>query len=691
VKIAPVAYCLLVLPAFAGTAHAVEVGSVAGEPITVDVTNTAIVNYHFDNRNSADFNPRTKVDDNYGEWLDRLNVQANGWRFRLGFRLDVATFFHRMTRQEARAAADEEVSAAEEKWEPGLPPPPSRTDTANRFYRERQSRFLNTFYPAKLWVGYTQPGLDVTAGDFYAQLGRGFVLSLRKIDELAVDTTVRGVKVAADHKFGPVRLAATLLGGQMNPVRVDEASGRRLHSESSPLFFAFPQQGDLVTYNLVGYGTPVRNVEHARPSYLTDTVIGGRVEGGVDFVQLAVNGSMLLRKSYTEENLACKSSCPADPPDERNRCLSECGATYPDYSSLSAAQNHNHIRTFSASVTLPNIADHGDFYMEVAGQQLRDGRVTALGQGGKPPERQADLSGYAIYLNANGRKGPVTVSLEGKHYRKFFPLAANIDTSTPGFGAPEYAGLSYNQPPTVEPIYVEPIESPNGCMTGGWGRTDYRFTREASVYAWLGYYVSHSEIQTNDTCETGPEHRTNTWDTAVGTDLDFEKGRSKVRTWIGARVTTREEPIETARGDYSDAFYQEGYIRYDITKHLTGPFSLQLQGFHRRRYQVYKEDVEPWHEGENYTALQWSPHFSAIFGYEYIVKKSELTEENAKALHYFSGGLQYRSTGDSIWSQIFDTISVFVGQRRGGTRCVSGVCRLFPPFEGAKFELVSRF
>jgi hypothetical protein len=40
---------------------------------------------------------------------------------------------------------------------------------------------------------------------------------------------------------------------------------------------------------------------------------------------------------------------------------------------------------------------------------------------------------------------------------------------------------------------------------------------------------------------------------------------------------------------------------------------------------------------------------------------------------------------------LFDTINVFVGQRRGAIRCVSGVCRLFPPFEGAKFELTSRF
>jgi hypothetical protein len=691
VKIASCAVAVLLATAFAATAQAIEVATVLDEPITIDVTNTAIVNYHFNNRNTAPFSPRTILDDNYGEWLDRLNFQTSWWRFRLGFRLDVATFFAKTTRDEARELATVEVLAAQQRGELGIP---DANDYTNRFFREMQSRSLNTYYPAKLWIGYTQPGIDVTVGDFYAQLGRGFVLSIRKIDELGVDTTIRGGKVALDHKFGPVRLAATLLAGQMNPVRVDEASGRRLHGESSPMFFAFPRQGDMVTYAFNNVGTPLEVVDRARPSYLTDTVIGGRIEGGIDFVQLSLNGSAVLRSSHTEENLACVAVCPSGPPDVRSKCISDCGAAHPDFNSLNPAQNHNRVVTLSGSVNFPNLAKVGDLYVEVAGQQLRDGHLE-IPPGETNPKPQADISGYAVYVNANGRKGPVTVSFEGKHYRKFFPLAANIDTSTAGFGALEYVGLAYNQPPTTEPIYVEPIESPNVCITGGWGRTDYRFTREASMYAWLGYYVSHSEIKSNEKCELKPDLQTNTWDTAVGADLDFEKGRTKARTWIGARIGKKEAPTETGAfesgaPDLSDAFYQEGYIRYDLLKHLTGPFSLAFQGYHRRRFQTYKGDVEPWHEGENYTALQWSPHFSAIFGYEYTVKKDAL-DEATKVSHFFSGALQYQSKGESIWHQIFDTVSVYVGQRRGGTRCLSGVCRLFPPFEGAKLELVSRF
>ena len=43
---------------------------------------------------TSDVRSRRQVDDDYGEWLDRLNVQASWWRLRLGLRLDAALYFH---------------------------------------------------------------------------------------------------------------------------------------------------------------------------------------------------------------------------------------------------------------------------------------------------------------------------------------------------------------------------------------------------------------------------------------------------------------------------------------------------------------------------------------------------------------------------------------------------------------------
>ena len=140
-------------------------------------------------------------------------------------------------------------------------------------------------------------------------------------------------------------------------------------------------------------------------------------------------------------------------------------------------------------------------------------------------------------------------------------------------------------------------------------------------------------------------------------------------------------------------------------KHLSGPFSLQFQGVHRRRFEpisALPPFIPAWSEGENYTALQWSPHLSATFGYEYLVKEGcqvaipavagRPEQPQKDVCHFLNGGVQWRSQASGgVWGKIFDTVGLFIGQRRGALRCVNGVCRQFPPFEGAKLELTSRF
>ncbi|AUX47075.1 hypothetical protein SOCE26_085870 [Sorangium cellulosum] len=641
-------------------AAAVDLPNVGGEPMAVDVVNTAAAVYHFDNRNDNPNITARHLDDNYGELLERLDAQINWWRLQLGARINAS--FYPISPSATDIDLQRKVLRKEVNF--GL------DDAA----RELHSRYRTTVYPAKLWLTYTQPGVEATVGDFYAQLGRGLVFSVRKLDELAIDTTVRGGRLVLDKDFQVLRLEATAFAGQMNPLRVDEASGRRLHGDGSPLFFLFPGRdsaGDL---------RDLRTQEvtaKARPNYLEDTALGGRLEVGVKGVEIAANGSLLLRKSYTEELLRCQREHGGDEGD----AVGACAAEYPEFELTGAphAQRFNEIRTFSGSVSVPSVANHGDVYVEVAGQQLRERHRASAAAG------QGDLSGYAVYAAANARGGPVAFLLEGKHYRRFFSLSSNIDTnalSNVGFNAPEFAGVAYSQPPTAEPIYTKPLGAPNVCVTGGRGRVDYRFNRSTAVYAWLGRYVSFSEREENNDCKTDDRYRTGTWDTAVGAEIDLDSGRSHVRAWAGGRQ------VDAAAVD--GLFYSESYVRYDVVKHLAGPFSLQVQGNNQRQY---KTDAYGF-EGENYIALQWSPHLTAILGHEYTSPELGGCEvpEGGGICHYFNGGLQWKSGGSgTALQQVFDTAQLFVGQRRGGLRCVSGVCRVFPSFEGARLELVSRF
>jgi hypothetical protein len=697
----------------AGRAAAVEVPNVGGQPMLIDVTNTSIVDYHFNNRDDSTLSIPTQVNDNYGEWLDRLNLQISWWRLRLGARVDSAVFYHRLDRDAVAALVSDQRHLLGD--DPG-----AINQYTTGFWQELHSRYLRAVYPSKLFVGYAQPGVDVTVGDFYVQLGRGLVFSVRKIDELAVDTTVRGAKVVADHDFGAVRIGATLFGGQLNPLRVDETSGRRLHGEGSPLFFGFPKAGDFESYD--PHTNPVTTVTNpAVPSYLEDTAVGGKLDLGTKWFSVGANAVGLLRRSHTLDNYQCHRDGKDEVDMGATSIRGRCASLYPDFDTSDPSKSHSRIVNFSGSINVPSILQHGDLYLEVAGQQMRGGHVQHDPATYQPTAPRPDLNGYAVYLNASANAGPVSISFEGKHYRNFFPLSANIDTQPSAFSAPEFALVTYSQPPTAEPIYTETVRggSPGVCVTGGRARVDYRFNRETSVYGWVGRYSSWSETpyDLGNGCAIGPTKlnptdtklvslRTDTWDAAVGGDLGFEKGKSHLKAWVGTRHTDYADVSASTTG--SPAFYHEGYVRYDIIKHIHGPFSLQLQGFHRRRYEPLVSTDNAWTEGENYTALQWSPHLSVIMGYEYLVKEgcqparpgtiSLPARAQKDVCHFVNGGLQWRTAGagservgTKVVGQLFDSVSLFVGQRRAALRCVSGVCRQFPPFEGARIEITSRF
>src|SRR5580704_13711626 len=122
---------------------------------SVDVTETTVVAQHFAPRGNESLD-----DSGWGEWVNRLDALIRGGRWTAGLRLDSAVYWLR----------------------------PSDYDPDS-------ARYHDAVYPAKLFVTYSTPGLEITAGDLYVQFGRGLTLSMRKIDELGIDTTVRGLKV----------------------------------------------------------------------------------------------------------------------------------------------------------------------------------------------------------------------------------------------------------------------------------------------------------------------------------------------------------------------------------------------------------------------------------------------------------------------------------------------------------------
>ncbi|HWZ90014.1 MAG TPA: hypothetical protein VNW92_14225, partial [Polyangiaceae bacterium] len=210
-------------------ARALEPSDVLGVPIAFDVTESSTFSYNFDNRDTRANQVPTRANDNWGLWYNRAIVQANGGAWQVGLRIDNAWFF--------RYPNPTQIGLDLVTARPGGTSSPS----APAYFRQKvdeagvelSNRYINWLYPAKYYAAYSSPRVEVLLGDGYVQFGRGLVLSLRKLDELASDTTLRGARVTGHVKSGDFALRATAVAGTLNPLRIDPASGRYLGVDAS--------------------------------------------------------------------------------------------------------------------------------------------------------------------------------------------------------------------------------------------------------------------------------------------------------------------------------------------------------------------------------------------------------------------------------------------------------------------------
>ncbi len=610
----------------AGTARAAERDAGESPPVQVDLTVDTTLSYAWDNRDFSPNDVATVVNDDWGVWFNRLHGQVTSGAFRFGMRLDNAWYF----------ASPDPTSTALTLVENRPPAPGALPDPAyfrlkvHQSGEELSNRYINWIYPAKIFAGYSERDRELTVGDVYAEFGHGIVLSVRKHDELRSDDTIRGVRASGEVKLDDTRVRLTAVGGGLNPLRIDEGSGRYLGVDSSvtPGFLKITEAGmpRAISTDFTPRGPDCASTPTC--TYAPDRVVAGQLALDFGLVELGTQGSMLIRQ-------------PALTPD--------------------TVRSASTIATFSESASLTTSDGRGSLALEAAGQKLsRDDAVDELPMG------------YALYASGSYDLSPVVLLLEARHYRRLFPLYANVSVDN----AREFSQVAWNAPPTTEAMYIDTeFASFATCVSGGRGRADYELARGISAFGWLGYWQTFSEIQPNDRCETGREFRNDVYDLASGFEL---RGRARSRTTLtlGARFDDTAEPFTSASGP-TRVYYRELYARYDVVQALGGPFALELQGWHRRRHETLGAQATPWYEGENVIGLDWRSVWAFAFGTEYNTDVKPPTM-------YYNGSVRYRPTPDS-------SVGVFVGQRRGALRCVGGVCRVVPGFEGVRLDASVRF
>ncbi len=537
--------------------------TILGQPLRLDITESLFAAYNGNlgylivekDKNGTATNPR------FIDILNKLNVDIAWKHWRLFTRFDTAVYFDTPP-----------GSCGPEKTTP--------SPILSRFCQEY-------FYLEKIALEYSSRTVEATLGDFYVSFGRGLILSIRKLDELGIDTTVQGGKLV----YHEGKLGAILVLGGTNIQNVDEATGR---------FASDPH--DMVAAGRLEY------------RFLDKILVGFHEAGGIMATNTTPNQSR---------------------PDS--------------------------MFMYGGSIEAPHLAKWLGLYFEGAGQSVE--------------EADQKHTGYALYAAATGYFGPTSILVEFKHYSQFRRWKSSVNPSFP-----EFSPLAYNQPPTAERIQTELLASIYD-VTGPRARIDWRVNRWLLLYASYAYFEDRGLGTTPGVLVYH--------DPYAGAELRWNEGRSHLFPSGGYRIERCADKTQTcldSTPNDNGEFQHVGHVEWDGAQALPHGLSLETQGFVLFRRgdattTLAKDGsyIYPnWVEGDAYLALKWTPHLVATAGYEFSTRPSPNVNQN-----YFNGALQWNITTAS-------SIRVFAGGTRGGLKCISGVCRNFPPFTGARLEVVVR-
>lgn len=534
----------------ASAASAVDL-PIGNPPVRLGITSTSILGWHTNNRNAS------SCDDDYGEALERLNLDASWENWVAGLRIDASLYYPRpeLTGPEVVVVRCREV--------------------------ELRGRYLNTLtfpgapgghLPEKLWAGYNGRVVEVTVGDAYAHFGRGLTLSLRKTDELGLDTTQRGLRVRVNTE----RFTATALGGLTNINNVDEASGR---------YAPDPNDG------VIGATADVRLLESLR---------------------LGANAAMVL--------------------------FAQPLSTF----TLEGGEYQERWLIGGPRIEAPQLTDWLGLYLEGVGQR----RMHIDG---------VNETGFGLYGSATAYLGPTTVLLEAKAY-------GDLAVVQPRFQHLEFNTVQYTALPTLERVQ-QPLEHAQRNITGARLRVDWTVTPDVAVYVNHGTFRDF-EGYLHPTARgvlPGTIH-----DPYVGADARF--GAHRVHAQAGVRVVM-------VRGT---ALRTDAHADLDVVSGLGGGWSIEGRAIHLERSKVEPFAPSAWREGTLQVGVRHRPKYAVSVILDYT------TEKGQPAVWYPGASAEWDFTDAS-------TLRLFAGTSRGGLRCVSGVCRNFPPFSGVKGVLTLRY
>ena len=637
-------------------ARALDLPNLWGKPLNLEVTEVTIVAQRFDSR---EVDPVVEGGA-WGQWINRLQAKLDWNHFTVGIRLDSAVYWNTLAEQCSNPSSS--IPSANGQL--------SCASQLTSIARDDLTRYQNSIYPAKIWATYSNKkiGIEATIGDAYVQFARGLVLSMRKFDDLGIDNTLRGVKVTETK--GP--FAVTLVAGLANPSRVDEATGQALFVSKS-----------------VPPSSPIFSPTIQQPQFGADQIYGAEIAIGRQSPVVATSSFSFVNRcapsAYTGPNTVVPGRIynPSTFNDLFGYCDEQNTSTWlSSITPVGADRAASDVLTVAQAVEFPKMGKFGSLYL-VGSFQNRDGTDaagTTIHQG---------TAFYATYNVPFNKK--VTTTLEYKQYSNFYPTSGAVNASQ----LSAFSALSWSQAPTIESITQDNLLGNfNVCVIGGRARTDFRLNKHLLFFVQGIYQVSKGEQ--NAVCDAaGNITGVPASGTAALTDyvsdglVGWQSDEHDARTVFNGTLGGRQDSLGTGQ-----SFVQQLEVTYTFSRKLTRTIAVELIGRHRIRYERGDNvgpngQAEAWVEGENYAGVSIAPKWVFTQGFEYSTRDLPPSVtfagiSNYPSWLYLSLGGVYKFTKDS-------NLRVLVGQQRGGLKCISGICRIFPPFEGARAELTVRF
>jgi hypothetical protein len=505
----------------------------------------------------------------YFDLFNRFNLQLSVWRIQAGLRVDTSVFINPPLQTDPRDPDSEGCGAA----------------CIDRFL----NRPVTPTGLEKAYLIYAGRKLEVQLGDSYAVFGRGLVLSLRKVDELGIDTSILGAKII----YNPGRFKLIALGGVSNIQNTDEPTGR---FQTDPFDLILGLRGEARLFDKI--------------------LVGVHAAGGA------------LRKI--------------------------------------SAGGYGHGRlAYGVTVEAPRLLPWLDLYVEGAGLQLF------------PDQPRESDRGYALYGSATIYAGDLTLLFEGKQYSHFDPWNRSASVGADYGLHPEFANIAYNQPATLERVLTE--LDPQVDVGGGRLLLTYRASPSLSLVMSNAFFRQGAYVE-----QAYGGHALHITDPYAGVQGRWQGGVSHLFVNGGYRW---EHEFER-----DQVFQTIGWFDWDFTQALPKNLSLESQGraLFRKRVRVTPLDgsfYEDWSEGNAYVALKWAPYLIAALGLEWSTREitvNEAGETFARYAYFPNGSIQYNVTSRT-------SVRFFAGGQRGGLKCISGICRVFPDMRGARLEAVLRF